>query len=409
MRKNLYFHVRTRANLRSAWRKVRTSGLQSNSVDTVRAIREFDKDSEKYIEQIYRRLLKNDFRFKAVHGVALRRIGKRTPRPIVVAEIPDKIVKRAALQIVLRQDEVKKLVEFKYSYGGVQDRGVPDAIREVRSAIGDGAAYFLKSDIIDFYRNIPRHQALDLLFQSLPDQTLNKMLSSASTVELDNLGDMQHLYPGLFPSYELGVGQGCSLSPLLGNILLHDFDMAANSHGCICTRYIDDFLILGPTNKAVWSAFKKGLSVLDKLKLDVYRPTAHPDKASEGPTSRAFDYLGCQVCPNFVQPSAEARRKIIAEVEAVLHTSISKLRTGFRAHEYSLVTTLYYINHKVHAWACHYSFCDGRQSMHHLDEQIDTLLREYIRSYDAMRHDATAAEQRRLLGVQLLKDTKYST
>ena len=53
-----------------------------------------------------------------------------------------------------------------------------------------------------------------------------------------------------FQSGDIGVAQGNSLSPLLGNLLLKDFDSAMNSLPNIrCIRFIDDFIILGPNKK----------------------------------------------------------------------------------------------------------------------------------------------------------------
>ena len=69
-----------------------------------------------------------------------------------------------------------------------------------------------------------------------------------------------------------GVAQGSCLSPLLGNILLSDFDERLNSEDILCLRYIDDFLILGPNRKSVESKLKLGNKILSGYNLEAYLP-----------------------------------------------------------------------------------------------------------------------------------------
>ena len=64
-----------------------------------------------------------------------------------------------------------------------------------------------------------------------------------------------------FPIGDIGVAQGNSLSPLLGNIILHSFDRAMNEGDCRCVRYIDDFIILAPTRKAALARMQKAPAI----------------------------------------------------------------------------------------------------------------------------------------------------
>ena len=73
-----------------------------------------------------------------------------------------------------------------------------------------------------------------------------------------------------FPIEDIGVAQGNSLSTLLGNLYLHEFDAEMNmSRDVMCLRYIDDFLILAPSKSLAENTFSKALGLLSKLGLDV--------------------------------------------------------------------------------------------------------------------------------------------
>ena len=95
-----------------------------------------------------------------------------------------------------------------------------------------------------------------------------------------------------FPIYEVGVAQGNSLSPLLGNILLKDFDRRMNEGDCTCLRYIDDFLILAPNAKAARSRFRLAKRLLSELDMSLSE-----EKSSEGAINvdNQFEFLGVEL------------------------------------------------------------------------------------------------------------------
>ena len=76
------------------------------------------------------------------------------------------------------------------------------------------------------------------------------LFRQAIHVELSNLAALRE-HADRFPTEDIGVAQGSALSPLLGNIILADFDQRMNDGECRCLRYIDDFIVLGPSSAAV--------------------------------------------------------------------------------------------------------------------------------------------------------------
>ena len=85
-----------------------------------------------------------------------------------------------------------------------------------------------------------------------------------------------------FPIEDIGVAQGNSLSPLLGNLFLYEFDLELNKRPDVrCIRYIDDFIILAPTKEVAENTFAKASICLQKLGMSV-----SDEKDDKGTTSR---------------------------------------------------------------------------------------------------------------------------
>jgi len=399
--------------LRPAWGKVRASCLASDSRDMVRAARAFDDEVERNIERLYRRLQRGTFRFSPAKGVPVGKRGAKR-RPIVISDIDDRIVQRALLQVISRLEPVRTEVSNPGSFGGLPGVGVRDAISAAVHRVRDGAAYHIKSDIPGFFTKIPRRRTLRVLYDLLPDRSLDQLLDDATTVELRNLRELGRL-ASLFPSYEIGVAQGSSLSPMLGNICLADFDREMNSGRVSCLRYIDDFVILAPDKASAWAAFRMAAKLLNELGMDTYDPRSNRDKASEGATRKGFDFLGCSISAGFVQPSREARARLLTKVESILQRSRQRLRDGVQrgevSYDDSLLETLALVSNTIEGWSKHYSFCNAQDIFAQLDSKTDALLQGYWDSYFAIRRIAAQDERalRRVMGVRLLSDVTWQS
>src|SRR5690349_18397464 len=93
--------VRSRSVLQRSWGVVRSSGLNSGSEETQRKTKEFDANSLNNIERIIKKLRSGTFRFENEIGVAPRKAsGKPGRRPLVVAPIENRIVRRAILEVL---------------------------------------------------------------------------------------------------------------------------------------------------------------------------------------------------------------------------------------------------------------------------------------------------------------------
>ena len=241
-----YKKLRSPKRLRKAWRVVLENGLTSKSEETRRQVKLFSIRAEENIERISRQLRQSKYQFLPSKGI-LKKRPKKTPRPIVKSPIENRIVQRALLDVLQDEPAIKEYYENPVSFGGIKGEGlgVPGAIKCVYEAIRNGATYFIRSDIESFFTQIPRSVILDKIKFVIKDTLFNELLERATQTELENLVTLG-ASAKYFPLYDIGVAQGCCLSPLIGNVLLADFDKEMNGRGMHCIRYIDDFIILGP-------------------------------------------------------------------------------------------------------------------------------------------------------------------
>ena len=161
-RRDLYLEVRKIATLNSAWKQVRTNGLASSSRETVDEIKLFDRDAHRAIPRIQSHLRGGRFAFDQQRGVLQPRVGKK-PRPIVIGSVKNRIVQRAILDVLQTTDEICAVLATPTSFGGIRGRGRDDALRAAYQAIQAGAAFYLRSDVRDFFTRIPRERVYEFI------------------------------------------------------------------------------------------------------------------------------------------------------------------------------------------------------------------------------------------------------
>jgi retron-type reverse transcriptase len=414
MASKLLKKVRARRNLESAWQVIQENGRTSKS-RTVRAeIEKFREDVTGNIEVIYRQLQQGMFVFEPAKGLALP---KNTPdgtkrsavRPIVLANVEARIVQRAILNVLTELPKLEPYIVNPNSFGGMrksarrQLSAVPAAVSAVLDAIGEGARFVMCADISGFFTRISKSEVSALIEGATGDPEFMEFFQSAIRVELSNMAELRE-HANKFPIEDIGVAQGNSLSPLLGNILLHHFDGEMNAGDCHAKRYIDDFIVLGPTPAATAARMRHARRLL----------AAHGMELSDSKTSsqslavdeEAFEFLGIEFSNGLIRPSSKAKRRLLANITEEFEKSqkafIACRRDGRMDRSLSLIATLKRIDAMVRGWGKHYRFCNDEVLFARMDDGIDHLIREYVGGYRDARERAPAVSNRALLGVEQL-------
>ena len=397
--------------LASAWRHVRARGFNSNLKQTRDAIDLFDRDASRQIRRIQKRLRSNEFEFDPQQGV-LKKKESGGFRGIVMASVHNRIVERAILETLQRKSEfVRKVLSNPFSVGGVPERSVPHGLFEIRNAFDAGMRYFARSDISGFFDNIPREAVLANLASKISDQQFIDLLDKATTVCLVNeseLGDNRKT----FPTDEVGVAQGSPLSPLIGNILLHNFDLEFNDRGLRCVRFVDDFVLLGKTQTAVVKGFAKASNCLSALGLKCHDPfaaNANKLKSEQGPIDQGFVFLGYDIRPGQIMPSAAARKSILEKIDdrigegRLAIKDVHNRQSSFVAKN-RYIQTLDQIDRILRGWGDAFAYGNTPNVIDDLDVKIESKLKNFREWYRTRSATMTWRERRRTGGVCLLSD-----
>ena len=352
------------------------------------------------------KLQRSKYQFQPAHGVAIPKKNKTDKRPVVMAPIQNRIVQRAILDVVQQIPAIKEKLKRGRNFGGIEGVGVPRAVKEAYLAARQ-AGYFIRTDIKSFFDNIPRERAIGKITAETKDLEFDELLRRATTTELDNLAELGR-DKELFPLEEIGVAQGSSLSPLLCNLLLEDLDEQLNDRGVVCIRYIDDFILFASNRRKALGALTSARRTLRGLsqKLDCYDPNERPDKAEEASTATPFRFLGCEIAPDSIRPSRDARKRLIERIQKVLADALSasgKPVAAIRERK-SYIDSLHTVSNVIRGWGNTYSFCTDDRLMDDLDRQIDRMLVQFRGQYSRIVARQSAQDKRRLHGVFLLAD-----
>ncbi len=394
----------------------------SPSDDVRLEIEAFANDAPRRIRSLQARLAKRTFRFAKAKGLAIEKRdskGKKTGkiRPIVLAPVESRIVQRALLNVLLDVPTLKPFAHTPYSFGGIRSerrRGderqhraaavsaVPAAIKAVLEAIGRGGRFVACADISGFFTKVPKAYVLEIISSAVEDEEFVAFLEKAIEVELSNLAALREL-SSEFPTESLGVAQGNSLSPLLGNICLAEFDGVMNEGDCSCIRYIDDFIIVAPTLSAANARLRKAKALLGALGMELSSEKSHLGGVS---IASGFTFLGISIVPGLIRPSAKAQVKFLASLDKLVAGARSAFRGTLNgqplAHSQALIATLRRIDGMVDGWGKHYWFCNDTQTMANLDRAVSLRLREVLGSYSEVRRGLAEGQRGILLGVSQL-------
>jgi len=415
-KRDLYSAVRTIDNIYRAWATVRGNVIASGQEKFKVEVKKISENPIPYLRRIQSQLQDESFRFIAQHG-GLKKKSSGKVRPLVISPIANRVVQRAILNILQSENEnlivklgkIPTALRTATSVGGIPKRGVAYGVNLIQEAIKSGATHYIRSDIRDFFTQVPKPQVIEFVRSQTQDEKLTALFRQALSTELDNAEEIkEYLY--LFPTDDIGVPQGSSLSAFAGNVVLQDFDARMNGRNINTIRYIDDFVILGFSENAVKSAFESAQQILASIKMKAYGPQENPQKSKMGEIKDGFDFLGCSIKANGVSPSAKSKEKILADIRKsvgyvdYIMQKLGKEKTQRRAED-AYIQTLARIDRKIRGWGDAFSFCDVRLPFHQLDDEITKILDDFDAKAQRTFQGLTVDQKRRAKGLALLRDT----
>lgn len=403
MKSKLSLQVRRGATLREAWLAIRRNSRTSKSEDTKKEVAAFETKSDSNLKRISAELRTGKFIFPPAKGVKVKKDAHNF-RPLVVATVEARVVQRAIHDVLITVPEIDQYIRTPYSFGGIKKKdteisAVPAATQAVLEAIGNGAKFMVKSDITGFFTKIPKSSVISIVAKVVKDAEFIDLFTKAITVELANMAQLREAAKA-FPIQDIGVAQGNSLSPLLGNILLYEFDQKLNRHSDVrCIRYIDDFIILGPSQNVVQDSYSKALGLLKQLGM-----TTSDHKTKKSRTDHVFNFLGIEFANGLLRPGAGSRTKVVNSVEKCLMESVKAFQASHTTKELdrsmSLLKTLTKVSGIMQGWAKHYRFCNDNECLRHIDKAVSDKIGWYLSNYRHERAKADETMRWKLLGIE---------
>jgi RNA-directed DNA polymerase len=409
----LALQVRRRKIIDDAWVAIKRNARTSKSQDTRDEIAAFEANLTTNLRRIIRELQQNKFVFPPARGIKIPKdkSDRASFRPLVVAKVESRIVQRAIHDVLVSVPAIQKFAHTPYSFGGIKKKkdddlaAVPAAIKAILCAIGEGSRFVVRSDISKFFTCIPKSQVTEIVANAVNDAEFVNLFTRAIAVELENMVQLRE-HANAFPIEDIGVAQGNSLSPLLGNLFLYDFDIELNKRSDVrCIRYIDDFIILAPTKELAQNTFAKAKHILGELGLKLSGVKTRPASVEHG-----FEFLGIDLSNGFIRPSRKSQERMLASVDSTLIKSRMSFReftkTGAIENVQSLLGALRKVAGIMQGWGKHYRFCNDTKCFERLDQQVEAMLKAYFAVYREEREKADGPSRWRLLGIEALAQIK---
>lgn len=257
-------------------------------------VEQYGQHLEDNLAALHAKMKAGQYRHQPIRRVHIPKDNGKT-RPIGVSTVEDKIVQgavREVLEAVYEQDFLS------CSHGFRPKRKAHDAIRVLKSEVDKGwVRFILEADIVSFFDRIDRSILMAMLRERIADESLMRLVGKCLHVGV--LDGEEYSEP------DEGAAQGSVLSPLLGNIYLHNVldlwierDVKPRLRGrCVLVRYADDLAIAFERQddaERVMEALHKrmakyGLALHpEKTRLFAFQPPS----GDEGKGSATFDFLG---------------------------------------------------------------------------------------------------------------------
>jgi len=264
---SLMHHIYNPEMLREAFLKLKRDAAAGVDGETWR---QYAQDLDKNIQDLSERLARGAYRAKPSRRVYIPKADGRL-RPLGVLAVEDKIVQRAATEVLNAIYEVDFVEE---SFGFRPGRSQHDALDVLYCGqMTKRVNWVLDADIRGFFDAIDREWLMKFIEHRVGDRRVLRLIRKWL-----NAGVLEN---GKRVKTESGTVQGGSISPLLANIFLHHvFDLWTRrwsqrlSRGhMIWVRYADDFIV-GFEHKEDAERFLREL----RERLERFRLELHPEK-----------------------------------------------------------------------------------------------------------------------------------
>jgi RNA-directed DNA polymerase len=286
-------HLIDEGCLERAYRRLRKDAAVG--VDGV-TVEGYGQHLELNLRVLHERMKSGQYRHQPIRRMHIPK-GNGKTRPIGVSTVEDKVVQGALCEVL---GAVYEPIFKECSYGFRPGRSAHDAIRALNRAFYKGeVSWILEADIKSYFDSINRKMLMEMLQKRVADGSIHRLVGKCLHVRV--LDGEEYSNP------EEGTTQGSVISPLLGNIYLHnvldvwfEHEVRRGLRGkAILVRYADD-VVMGfqrlDDAQQVMAALKQrmeqfGLTLHpEKTRLVAFHRPSTDQRDGKGPGT--FDVLG---------------------------------------------------------------------------------------------------------------------
>ncbi len=328
--------------LRLAWQQVKKNAGAAG-IDQM-TVAEFAARQDELLELIEEKLRALSYRFKPARRVLIPKGGSKTEkRKLGIPVVMDRVVAQSMHQVL---DELYDPEFSGGNFGYRRGKSQHQAIRYVKSLVGEGYRWCASIDLASFFDQIPHDLMLRLIRRRIEDERMVTLIARALKA-----GVMEE---GKFKKTNQGCPQGSPLSPILSNIVLNELDQELERRGLKYCRWADDFVIMVRSERAAHRVMAGGVRYLEgELGLEVNR-----EKSRVAPIGEV-SFLGFQIVQRKIRISIKACKRFKEKVRALtrrnnplsMYVLIAQLSTYLRGWvEYFRVQELRSVFRKLDRW-----------------------------------------------------------
>ena len=207
-------------------------------------VADYEKDLDENLRSLHRRLIEKRYRAQNVRRRYIPKPGSKKLRPLGIPSLEDKIVQRAASQIlesIFEADFSDRSIGYRKGKPGARDANYQLA----RELYPGTCRWVVEADIRSFFDDVDHDWLVRMLEQRVEDRAFIGLVRKWLKAGVLEPGADDPLMP------DAGTPQGGVISPVLANIYLHyvldrwvEGAVRENSRGeVIFMRYADDIIV----------------------------------------------------------------------------------------------------------------------------------------------------------------------
>ncbi len=189
------------------------------------------------------------------------------------------------------------------------------AVFFIKENLKDGYNIVLESDIESFFPSIDLEKLENMLDEYLPSKDIKiKRVLKKSIYSKYKKG-------GKICERKLGLAQGSSISPLLANLYLNQFDKKIKNENVRLVRYADDFIIMTKSFDKAIEVLNKIEIILGELNLKIKRSKTKIKSISDGFKFLGYEFKGHNN-DSEISDSATLLKKPLYIIEPYIHIAV---------------------------------------------------------------------------------------